>query len=572
MFQDLRYGWRALWKRPGFTVVVTTSLTLGMLPVIIAGSIVNAVLLRPPKHVQAPERLVALYVTGDPASGRQYAGLFYPDVIEIRRGVAAFADVLAYSFDEFNFTDQAGTRALLGASVSENYFTLLGAPMLLGRGFAPNEREAGAAILGYVAWQRRFNGDPAIIGKTVKLEGKPRTVIGVAPQGLLAFGQPLEPEVYLPLPDDPVERRASRRLEALARLRPDATIEQARGQLQALQAGLRESYPQYWPRNLKDDGRAPSFAVFPEAATRLPLDRRAEFMLAFSLLSFLALLVLAAACANLASLLLARGAERGREIAVRLALGAQRRRVVTLLLAESLLLVAMAGAVGLLLTSWVSRALAAGHLLPGVESVGVDFTVDLRVVGLVAAVCLATGLLFGLAPALQTSRLDLVSTLKGELKFFGRARPKNWLQPRNVFVAAQVAASLVLLTTAGLFLRGLQRATNIDVGVYGALSFAVSQRAQEIGVRMALGARRADIIRLVLARGLRLTVVGLIIGCALATGVSALMASAFEGLVGFDAVSLGISVAALTAAALLAALLPAWRAGKVDPLVALRRE
>jgi len=822
MFQDLRYGWRALWKRPAFTTVVIISLTLGMLPVIIVGSVINAVLLRPPKHVQAPERLAAVYVTGDPASGRQYAGLFYPDVIEIRRHVAAFADALAYSFDEVNFTDEAGARALLGGSVSENYFTLLGAPMLLGRGFAPNEREPDTAVLGYVAWQRRFNGDPAIIGKTIKLDGKPRTVIGVAPQGLLAFQQPLEPEVYLPLPDDPTERRASRRLEVLARLRSDATIEQARSQLQALQAGLRESYPRYWPQNLKDDGRgrAPAFAVFPESATRLPLDRRAEFTLAFSLLSFLALLVLATACANLASLLLARGAERGREIAVRLALGAQRRRVVALLSAESLLLVGMAGAVGLLLTHWVSRALAAGYLLPGMESIGVDFTIDPRVVGMVAALCLATGLLFGLAPALQTSRLDIVSTLKGEPRFFGRVRRLN---ARNAFVAAQIAASLVLLATAGLFLRGLQRATRIEMGfdpggvmavelhlpqaayqeaeaghffagleqrlrarpdvqgaalamwspfsgrsvytsikapdgrrdggfinlagpgyfgllktpllagrdfrgadanarvaivneelaralwpnetpantlgrqfipdrtgqpvevigvtrnakytylaeprfshlwlpfstetlfrlktdepsltfhratlliradgeapalvpairqliaqtdgqalvrqprlltelvaergtddfviglrasgavglfalilacagIYGALSFTVSQRVQEIGVRMALGARRIDIIRMVLARGLRLATVGSAAGCMLAAGVSALMASAFEGLVGFDMVSLGMSVVALAAAALLAALLPALRASKVDPLVALRRE
>ncbi len=444
MLQELRYGWRALWKRPGFTAVVIASLTLGMLPIIIVGSIINAVLLRSPKHVQAPERLAAVYVTGDPASGRQYAGLFYPEVIEIRRHVAAFADALAYSFDEFNFTDEAGTRTLLGSSVSENYFSLLGAPMLLGRGFAPNERETDTAVIGHVTWQRRFNGDPAIIGKTIKLDGKPRTVIGVAPQGLLAFQQPLEPEAYLPLPDDAVERRASRRLEVLARLRPGATIEQARSQLQALQAGLRDSYPQYW----KDDGRggAPSFAVFPESATRIPLDRRAEFTLAFSLLSFLALLVLATACANLASLLLARGAERGREIAVRLALGAQRRRVVTLLLAESLLLVGMAGAVGLLLTHWVSRALAAGYLAPGIESIGVDFTVDLRVAGIVAAVCLATGLLFGVAPALQASRLDLVSTLKGEPRFFGRVRRLN---ARNVFVTAQISADVSSRDAAG---------------------------------------------------------------------------------------------------------------------------
>jgi len=377
MFQDLRYGWRSLWKRPGFTAVIITSLTLGMLPVIIVGSVINAVLLRPPKHVQAPERLAAVFVTGDPASGSQYGGLFYPDVIEIHRHVAAFADTLAYSFDEVNFTDEAGTRVMLGGSVSENYFTLLGAPMLMGRGFAPNEREPDTAVLGYVAWQRRFNGDPAIIGKTIKLDGKPRTVIGVAPQGLLAFQQPLEPEVYLPLPDNPVERRASRRLSVMARLRLEATIEQARVQLQALQAGLREAHPQYW----KEDGRgrAPAFAVFPEADSRLPLDRKAEFALAFSLLSFLALLALVTACANLASLLLQRGVERGREIAVRLALGAQRRRVVALLVAESLLLVSLAGAAGLLLTYWVGRALAAGYLALGMEGLGVDFTVDLRV-------------------------------------------------------------------------------------------------------------------------------------------------------------------------------------------------
>jgi predicted permease len=822
LIQDLRLGLRMLRKRPGFTAAIITSLTLGILPIIVVGSLINAVWLRPPRHVQAPERLAAIFITGDPASGSQYAGLLYPDVSAIRQRVGSFADVLAYSFDEFNFTDEAGTRALLGASVSENYFALLGVSLFSGRGFASTERAPDTVVLGYVAWQRRFGADPAMIGKTIKLDGKPRTVIGVAPPGLLAFGQPVEPEVYVPLPDDPVERRNSRRLAVLARLRPEATIEQARSQLQALQVGLRKEYPQYWPEPGKDKAvsAAPEFAVFPQAATRIPLDRRLEFSVAFSLLSFLALLALVAACSNLANLLLARGAERASEIAVRLALGAQRWRVVALLLSESLLLLSLASALGLMVAYWVSRAIAAGYLLPGMENIGVDFTIDLRVVALVAALSLATGVLFGLAPALQTARLDLLSALKGGPKLFGSTRRINL---RNVFVAAQVAASLILLSTAGLFLRGLQQAAKTDlgfdpngvvavelelpreayaeaearrflaeieqrlrtrpevqhvglawwspfsgrsvatgiklpdgrkdsgfinlagtgyfelmktpllagryfrdtdtparvaivneelaracwpneaptdvlgrhfiptrtgepveiigvvrnarytylaepqflhlwlpfsaaalfklktdepaltsqravllvraagevktllpairplslqtdgrvlvrqpqllaglvaergtddfvlgsrvagavglfalilacVGVYGVLSFTVSQRTKEIGLRLALGARRVDIIRTVLARGLRFTAFGLAVGLALALGVSALLASAFEGLSGLDVVSLGTSVVVLAIAALLAALLPALRASKVDPLTALRSD
>jgi predicted permease len=820
MFQDLRYSARTLWKRPGFTALIVISLTLGILPAIVVSSLVNAIWLRPPRHVQAPERLAAVFVTGDPSIGRRYAGLLYPDVIALRRHVGAFADALAYSFDEINFTDESGTRTLRGSSVSENFFDLLGAPLLSGRGFSPAERDV--AVLGYVAWQRRFNADPAIVGKTINLDGRLRTVIGVAPPGLLAFGQPLEPEVYLPLPDDPVERRNSRRLATIARLRTDATIEQARGQLQALLAGLREEYPQYWwqPWQGGAQSLAPEFAIFPESEARIPPDRRLEFSVALSLLSFLALLALAAACSNLAGLLLARGAERSSEIAVRLALGAQRRRVVALLLTESLLLVGLASALGLLIAYWVSRALAAGYLFPGLGEIAADFTIDLRVTGLVALLSLCAGVLFGLAPALQTARLDLVSALKGGPNLFGRARRTNL---RNVFVAAQVAVSLVLLATAGLFLRGLREAATTDlgfdpdgvvavelhlpreayseaeggrlfaeleqrlraapeaqgaglamwspfsgrvvstgvktpdgrsdggfvnlagpgyfelmkialvagryfrdadantrvaivneelaralwpneaqvnalgrriilnrtgeaveiigvtrnakysylaepqfshvwlpfsadalfnlktdepsltshravllaraggdartllpairslsfqttnrallrqprlladlvaergtddfavgwrvaaaiglfalalacVGVYGALSFTVSQRIREIGVRMALGARRSDIICTSLAQGLRGVAVGLVIGCALAVGVAVIMTFVFEGLSGPDPLSLGASVATLSAAALLSALIPAWRASNIDPIVALRHE
>lgn len=821
MFQDLRFSARALWKRPGFTVAMIISLTLGILPVIGVSSIINALWLRPPRHVEKPERLAAIFVTGDPSTGRQYGGLLYPDVIEARRRIGAFEGVLAYSFDEINFTDESGMRTLRGSSVSENYFDLLGVRMFSGRGFSPAEPARDVAVLGYVAWQRRFNADPGVIGKTINLDGQLRAVIGVAPKGLLAFGQPFEPEVYLPLPDDPMERRMSRRLATLARLRPDATLEQARGQLQALQAGLREEYPQYWPQSRRGDASSPlpEFAVFPESTTRIPLDRRMEFSVALSLLSFLALLALVTACSNMASLLLARGAERAGEIAVRMALGAQRRRVVALLLAESLILVGMASAVGLLFAYWVSRALAAGYLLPGLENIGVDFTIDLRVMGLVALLSLGAGILFGLAPALETMRPDLVSALKGGPTLFGHHRRINL---RHVFVVAQVAASLVLLATAGLFLRGLQQAAKIElgfdphgivvvelqlprevyseaegsrffaelgqrlrarpdvhgaglamwspfsgrvvatgiktpdgrsdggfinlvgpgyfelmkapllagryfrdsdsntrvaivneelarsfwpneapasalgrrlipnrtgepveiigvtrnakysylgepqflslwlplsaealfklktdepslifhraalllraagdakslmpavqriifqtdsrvliqprlltelvaergtddfvtggrvsaavglfvlalacVGVYGALSFTLSQRIREIGVRMALGASRLVIVRTMLSEGMRGVAIGLAIGCALAIGVSVILASAFEGLTGPDLASLGASVAALTLAALLSALIPALRASRIDPMTALRQE
>jgi predicted permease len=421
----------------------------------IIGSLVNALLLRPPAHVRSPENLAAVFITGDPSLGSQYSGLLYPDVIEVRKNVSAFEDVAAYSTSEITLRENSVTRALQGSTVSENYFDLLGAPVAAGRAFS--QRETNVAVLGYSFWQRRFNNDPGIIGREIDLDGKPMTIIGVAPQGLLALSLPFEPDVYVPLTDDPIERRASRRLSVMARLREEATIKEAQGQLASLQAGLREEHPQHWG----GEGRDLKFAVFRESETRLPLEHRMEAIIALGLLSFLGLLVLATACSNLASLLLARGSERGREIAICLALGAGRSRIVGLLLIESLTLVGIAGLSGLLLVYWIAGAIASGHLPIGMENVAIDFTLDIRVMVFAFVVCLATGILFGLAPALRASRTDVISSLKGEPEFIARSRRVNL---RNAFVILQVAASVILLTTAGLFLRSFQKAAKTDLG------------------------------------------------------------------------------------------------------------
>ncbi|MEW6207102.1 MAG: ADOP family duplicated permease [Acidobacteriota bacterium] len=809
--QDLKHTFRNLARRPVFTAVVILSLTLGILPVMIIGSLINAVLLRPPRHVRSPERLAAVFVTGDPSLGNQYSGLLYPDVIEVRK-VSAFEDVAAYSLSEITLRENGVTRALQGIAVSENYFDLLGAHAAAGRAFA--QRETTEAVLGYALWQRRFNRDPGIIGKEIDLDGKLMTVIGVAPQGLLALSLPFEPDVYVPLADDPVDRRASRRLAVMARLRAGATIEEAQGQLASLQAGLRDEHPQHWG----GEGRDLKFAVFRESETRLPLEHRMESIIALGLLSFLGLLVLAIACSNLAALLLARGSERGKEIAIRLAMGAGRGRIVRLLLTESLTLVSVAGLAGLLLVYWIAEAIASGHLLTGMENIAIDFTLDIRVTVFAFVVCLATGILFGLAPALRASRTDVISSLKGEPEFVGSRR----VSLRNAFVIIQVAASVILLATAGLFLRSFQQAAKTDpgfdptgvvaveiglpresystaesrrffdemearlranrevtmsftmwnpfsgrslytgiksadasaeggfinavgpqyfemmkmpllvgrnfneadsgrrvaiinhrmarslwpdedassalgrhitpartgeavevigvvsdakytylaepgfnhlwipfssealvkvetkeesaishraallarsegdanslisairqlafqadsraivreprmlsdlvaergtsdfavglkaalgaglfalilagVGVYGVLSFTVSRRAKEIGIRMALGASSAKVIREVLSQGIRFTAVGLAAGLIVSIGVAQFLSALFEGMAGIDGLSLGLSALSLLATAIAASAVPALRASRIDPMEALRRE
>jgi len=450
--EDIPYGFRNLLRTPGFTAIAVLSLALGMAPMTAIGSFVNAAFFRPLPVVEEQERLVAIFrgVSG-PVS--------WLDIQDVRQQVDALEDAAAFSLgSEINLTTEQTTRQVMGAEVSTNYFDVLRVPMAQGRSFAEHEGEPEAdpvAVLGHALWQEHYAGDSQVLGKTIRLNGVDRTIIGVAAEGLLGPEQPIEYAAFIPIAQERAENRGWRGMAAFGRLGDGATIEQVRTQLDVLSARLQEEYPELW---IDEHGRESEFAVYPISALRVKPNYRYQIFMMVGLFILLGLLVLATACSNLANLLLARGSKRGTEIAVRLAMGADRRTLVAMLLSESVVLGCAGGGLGLLLTHWATQALAAGRIGPGF---GIDLTVDWRVFAFTAFVSVFTGALFGLIPALQASSPDLTSALKGERTVFRRTRGISF---RNFLVVTQVAASLILLVSAGVVLRGLQQSRSLDLG------------------------------------------------------------------------------------------------------------
>jgi predicted permease len=450
--EDIPYGVRNLLRAPGFTAIAVLSLALGMAPMTAIGSFMNAAFFRPLAHVTEQDRLVAIFrgVSG-PVS--------WPDIQDVRQQVEALEDAAAFGLGlDLNLTTEQGTRQIMGAEVSTNYFDLLGAPMALGRPFAEAEGEPEAeavTVIGHALWQEQYAGDRGVLGQTIRLNGVDRTIIGVAADGLLSLEQPIEYSAFIPITQERATNRGWRGMASFGRLREGATLEQVRTQLEVLSARLQDEHPEYW---VDEHGRADEFAAYPISALRVKPSYRYQIMMMVGLAILLGVLVLATACSNLANLLLARGSKRGTEIAVRLAMGADRRALVAMLLSESVILGCAGGGLGLLVTHWGTQALAAGRIGPGF---GIDLTVDWRVFSFAALVAVLTGILFGLVPAMQASSPDLTSALKGERTVFRRTRGVSF---RNFMVVTQVAASLILLVSAGVVVRGLQQARSLELG------------------------------------------------------------------------------------------------------------
>jgi len=310
-------------------------------------------------------------------------------------------------------------------------------------------------VISHTFWRDRFGPGNPVLGATIRLDGGVHTIIGVAPERLLSLGQPVAPAVYVPFRPEHADNRGRHALFGVGRLRDGATLEEARAQLEVLQERLTEAYPRYWSSELWQGG---NYAAYPVIALRVRPGMRAQITVAVALVTILGLLVLATACSNLGNLLLARGSQRGSEIAIRLAMGADRSTLVTMLLSESVLLGCAGGAVGALAAHWMTQALAAGPLGPGF---GLDFTLDVRVFAFAAFVSIATGVLFGLIPALRASSPDLSSALKGEQSAFGRNRALSF---RNLLVVGQIAASLALLVSAAVLVRSVQVSQATDPG------------------------------------------------------------------------------------------------------------
>jgi macrolide transport system ATP-binding/permease protein len=459
LWQNLRYGARMLMKKPGFTLIAVISLALGVGANTAIFSVVNAALLRP-LPVEGPEALVGLYnkIPQDP----NYNRFSYPNYVDVRDRNQSFESLAAYYFTPFNLSGGGQTERVNGKVVSGNYFSTLGVKMNQGRAFLPEEDRAPnanpVAVIGYGLWQRRFGGDPALVGKTITLNGQGFTVVGVTPPQFQGAEVGMAPDVFAPMMMQSrampgrnwLDGRGIGWLRVVGRLKPGVSVEQARSEMTALGDQMRSEHPQinesFGIAVVKDFGIHPQFR-----------DIARNFLL---ILMALVALVLLIACANVASLLLARAAERQQEIGVRLALGAGRAAVIGQLLTESMLLAVLGGVAGLVIAPWLIDALSVTVAQANPMPSPVEFQLDRRVFAFTGTAAVLTGLVFGLAPAISAARTDPMKIIKGDTA--GRSPVRTRL--RSIFVGAQVALSLALLVAAGLFIRSLQSAQRIDVG------------------------------------------------------------------------------------------------------------
>jgi putative ABC transport system permease protein len=473
MFQDLRYGARMLAQNPGFTLIsiLTLSLAIGANTAIF--SLGNSLLMRPLPEIEQPDQLVAAY-TSD-FSGSRYGGSSYPDFADFRAQCPAFYGLAAYVDSvPINLGGGGEAQRIQCALVTGNYFQLLGAKMIQGRALLPeddqNFGDHPVVVISYELWQRRFGADSNLIGQSINLNGRGFKVVGVAAPGFKGVRLEAAPEVWAPLKEvsqlspafgpDRFTRRGARWLRIVGRLKRGATLSEAQAQLDTTMAQLAQAYPRTNLGILQQPMEPrPVTAVAANQAAVWP-GGRATTKRITQLLFGAAGLVLLISCANVAGVLLARARRRQKEIAVRQALGASRGRIARQMLTESLLLSALGGAGSLALALWLSDLLPSLNLFSSFASL--RLSLDLRVLSFALGLTALTGLLFGLAPAVQAARLNLVSAMK-EAKWLNSRGPRRF-GLHNLLVVSQVALSLVLLIGAVLLLRSLRQAYATELG------------------------------------------------------------------------------------------------------------
>ena len=459
--QDIRYGLRMIVKAPGFTVLAMLALALGVCANTTIFSFINGLVLRPLTGIRDPERVVAVY-TSDYSSGL-YGSSSYPDYVDFRNQADAFENLAAYEQTVLNATGETEAERLRGVVVTGNYFDVLGVKAQLGRTLQSSDEQTSneqPVVISDGLWQRRFSASPAAVGQTLRLNGKPYTIVGVTDPSFRGLRLGLPPEFWLPMTtasDSPSER-GDRGLELTGRLKPGVTPAQAQTQLTTIAARLAQAYPETNLGTLERPNEPRPITVVRESRVE-PWAQVGIWRVSLLLFAVVGL-VLLIACANVANLLLARASVRRREIAVRLALGASRSRLMRQLLTESLLLAFLGGALGLILTQWTARMLPG--FFPAIDAEGLDLGLDWRVLAFTLGVTILTGVLFGLAPALQATRLNLVPSLKDEAGAHGQRFRRIGL--RDVLVISQLALSLVLLIGAALFVRSLRHAVSFDPG------------------------------------------------------------------------------------------------------------
>ena len=467
ILHDLRGGYRLMLKSPGFSLVAILSLALGIGANTAIFSVVSAVLFRP-LPVKDPHQLVSLY-SGFGSNRTTYGPFSYVDYVDFAEKTDVFSGLVAHFQDSMILGESDQGLQVQSAIVTGNYFSVLGVEAVRGRTFTAEEgRVQGAnpvAVVSYSLWQKRFNGDPNLPGTTVKLKGHPFTVIGVVPERFTGTDLGRAPDIWVPmsmyaqvgLSDTMMNERQNHWLSVIGRLKPGVTVEQAQARVNVLGKQLTQEYPTEWTKGKEER----TVTVLSQSTAWYPPEVQSAIVGVSGLLMGIVGLVLVIACTNLANLMLARASSRRKEMSIRMALGAKRGRVIQQLLTESVLLSLVGGVVGVLIVSLSENLLVA--FKPAVASqITLDIGFDARVFIFTLLISVLTGVLCGLAPALQATKVDLVRDLKNESAFLGRGYRRYSV--RNLLIVAQVSVSLVLLVGAGLFVRSLRNAQSINPG------------------------------------------------------------------------------------------------------------
>lgn len=469
LIRDVRFGLRSLGRNPAFACAALLTLALGIAANSTIFSMVSRFVLYS-APVGNPATLMALHTTHD---GECCNAFTWPLFSDLREQAKSFSGLAAYyELVPASVGGKGEPERVWGQAATANFFDVARIRMKLGRGFSIDEEQAPVVVIGHSLWQRRFSADPSIAGKAILLSGRPFTVVGVAPPGFRGVDLVLDAQFWVPLRQmtqllpqtGSFESRDYHWLAPIGRLKDGVTPAHAEAELDLIARRVAKAHP------ATDKNQGFRF----ERAGSLPPRAAGTVKMFLAALSVVVLLVLCIACANVANLLLAQAAGRQREMAMRLALGAARGQLVRQMLTESVLLALGGGLLGILLALAATRGLAAFQI-PAPVPLDIGVSVDWRVLLYTFFLSLGSGLLFGLAPALAATRASISNALKGDDVF---GRPGHFWGLRNILVVSQIAISLILLCATGLFLRSMQSAASMEVGLQprGALTMSVDPR------------------------------------------------------------------------------------------------
>ncbi len=488
MIQDFKFAFRQLFKAPAFTVAAATVLALGIGANTAVFSLVNTLFFAPPAYAKPHE--VAQLFSQDKKDPKKFRGFSYPTYLDIREQNTVFSDAMSFNLAMIGLGQKGDTRRAFAAIVSSNYFSVLGVPLAQGRAFLPEEetpgRNTAVAIVSYGYWQKH-DLDPRVLGSQLLVNGRPFTIVGITPKGFVGTMQVLSPKVWLPMSvydqvandfeaenKSKIDDRKGTQLRIMGRLKPGMTAAAAKPAIEGLAANLEKAYPV--------EQKNQTFLTAPVSRNSVSNNPTAEngIKVIAPLLLGMAVVVLLVACLNLANMLLARGTARRKEIAIRLALGGSRWRIVRQLLTEGFALAMLGGAGGLVLGLWSSDLLVTSmrKLMP-LDIVWLSGP-NPAILAATFGFCLLGTLMFALGPALKISRSAVVTDLKehaGE-----DVAPRRWkFLPRHPLVVVQIAFSLALITAAALFIRGAGKAASVDTGLRPGASYLLEVDASLAG-------------------------------------------------------------------------------------------